>query len=265
MSKMNLSVFGVPTFCVITGASRGIGRSIAVNLSGKLDEESSMVITARNAQGLEETKRLIDSIATAVKVRVVAGDLGNSSALKTLINSIFEDVEPSKFKHAILINNAGTLGDVSKKMHEIHDDQQLQKYYFENITSAHMLTGNFITVFQKLPEIRKTVVQISSLAAIEPIPTWSMYCTAKAARDMLFSVLAKEEPTVRVLNYAPGPIDTQMLHTIIVNTQDENVRKMMKDVLEEGKTVKLEDTVAKLIKILDLDEFKSGSHIDYYD
>lgn len=47
--------------------------------------------------------------------------------------------------------------------------------------------------------------------------SWSLYCSAKAARDMLFKVLALEEAgTVQVLNYAPGPLDNKMQVIIII-------------------------------------------------
>jgi len=47
-------------------------------------------------------------------------------------------------------------------------------------------------------------VNISSLCALQPFRSWALYCSGKAARDMMFRVLAAEEPDVRVLNYAPG-------------------------------------------------------------
>ena len=54
------------------------------------------------------------------------------------------------------------------------------------------------------------VVNISSLAAVQPVKRWGLYCTGKAGRDMLFKVMAAEDPDIRVLNYAPGPLDTGM-------------------------------------------------------
>lgn len=54
-------------------------------------------------------------------------------------------------------------------------------------------------------------MNISSLCAREPFPSWALYCAAKAARDMLFRVLAVEEPGLRVLNYAPGEQSRSLL------------------------------------------------------
>lgn len=47
-------------------------------------------------------------------------------------------------------------------------------------------------------------MNVSSLCAMKPFKNWALYCSGKAARDMMFQVLALEEPDVRVLNYAPG-------------------------------------------------------------
>ena len=41
--------------------------------------------------------------------------------------------------------------------------------------------------------VSKTVINISSLAALQPFVTWGNYCAGKAARDALFKVLALEE------------------------------------------------------------------------
>ena len=59
------------------------------------------------------------------------------------------------------------------------------------------------------------IVNISSLAAVKPFETWSLYCTAKAARDMLYRVVAAEAVSadasrIKTISYAPGPCDTDM-------------------------------------------------------
>lgn len=60
------------------------------------------------------------------------------------------------------------------------------------------------------PSAAIEVINISSLCAVQPFKSWGLYCAGKAGRDMLFKVLAAEEPNVTVLNYAPGPLDNDM-------------------------------------------------------
>jgi sepiapterin reductase len=52
---------------------------------------------------------------------------------------------------------------------------------------------------------------------------YDSHCVGKAARDMLFKVLAEEEPTIRVLSYAPGPLKTGMLDEL-AHSFDDNIR-----------------------------------------
>lgn len=62
-------------------------------------------------------------------------------------------------------------------------------------------------------QARTTVINVSSLWAIEPAPSFGWYCTAKSAVDMFMAVAAEENknnPNLRFLNYAPGPLDTDM-------------------------------------------------------
>ncbi|KAL6458741.1 hypothetical protein MHYP_G00322130 [Metynnis hypsauchen] len=53
--------------------------------------------------------------------------------------------------------------------------------------------------------LQHTVVNISFLCALKAFPSWVLYCMGKAARDMIFQVLA-----ARQLKYAPGLLDTDM-------------------------------------------------------
>ena len=53
-----------------------------------------------------------------------------------------------------------------------------------------------------------------------------VYFTGKAARNMFFQTLAKEDPNVRVLNWAPGPMETDML-ALGRTCADAGIRQML--------------------------------------
>lgn len=73
------------------------------------------------------------------------------------------------------------------------------------------LNAVFMSMVRSLaPSAAIEVINISSLCAVQPFKSWGLYCAGKAGRDMLFRVLAAEEPNVTVLNYAPGPLDNDM-------------------------------------------------------
>lgn len=121
---------------------------------------------------------------------------------------------------------------------------------------------------------RLDVVNVSSLAAIKAFETWGVYCIGKAARDMLIQVIAVEVETtkaasngtiVKSLNYAPGPVDTDMQAEIRQTATVEEQRAFYTSMFEAGKLVTPSQTSAKLVSILERNEYQSGAHIDFYD
>jgi len=62
---------------------------------------------------------------------------------------------------------------------------ECDEYFRLNLISVLILNGLFVKNFTKT---EKTVVNISSLCAVQPFPSFSLYCTGKAARDMFFKV-----------------------------------------------------------------------------
>lgn len=105
--------------------------------------------------------------------------------------------------------NAASLGDVSRLATSFTDPREVDSYLSLNVSSALSLTAGLLGAFPQRPGLQRCVVNVSSLCALQPFPSWVLYCTGKAARNMMFQVLAKEEPDLRVLSYAPGTLDRQ--------------------------------------------------------
>lgn len=97
-----------------------------------------------------------------------------------------------------------SLGDVSRYTRSFTNMAEVDSYLSLNVSSSLCLTASVLQAFPQRPGLKRTVVNISSLCALQPFSSWVLYCTGKAARDMMFKVLAEEEPDVRVLSYAPG-------------------------------------------------------------
>jgi sepiapterin reductase len=118
---------------------------------------------------------------------------------------------------------------------------------------------------------------------LQPFDCWSMYCTGKAARDMYFKSLALEEhliesetsqtseppkiPRVKVLSYAPGPLDTDMQKEIREQMPETSsgLRKVFKEMHEEKKLVDPLESAKKLVGLLVEGKFVKGEHVDYFD
>ncbi|NWV63404.1 SPRE reductase, partial [Malurus elegans] len=200
------------TACVVTGASRGFGRSLARLLAPRLGPGSALLLLARFAEPLAELATELRAGATTgsdtgsggLRVQYVAADLGCEEGLRTASAAVRELLQDASFGRLLLVNNAGSLGDVSKSFLDLTDLHEINAYFSFNVGSALSLTCTALRAFGARPGCSRTVVNISSLCALQPFRSWGLYCSGKAARDMLFQVLALEEPGIRVLSYAPG-------------------------------------------------------------
>ncbi|XP_030006539.1 sepiapterin reductase a [Sphaeramia orbicularis] len=253
--------------CIITGASRGFGREAATQISRLVSPGSVLILVARSEDDLRTLQaELTESKAgkAGLVVRYVAADLGLMEGVESVVKAS-KEASSDNIEHLILINNAASLGDVSRFTREFTDMAEVNSYLSLNVSSSLCLTSSVLQAFPQRPRLQRTVVNISSLCALKPFPSWVLYCTGKAARDMMFKVLAEEEPTLRVLNYAPGPMDTHMQDEARVKTADLNVRKSFTRMAANGLLLSCEESCAKLMKLLRENTYESGAHIDVYD
>ncbi|XP_004691576.1 PREDICTED: sepiapterin reductase [Condylura cristata] len=251
--------------CVLTGASRGFGRALAPLLAPLLSPGSVLVISARSDEALRQLEAELNADRPSLRVERVPADLGTEAGLQQLLGALGKLVRPEGLQRLLLINNAGTLGDVSRGFVDLGDPAEVNNYWALNLTSALCLTSSILKAFRDSPGLSKTVINISSLCALQPFKGWALYCAGKAARDMMFQVLATEEPSVRVLSYAPGPLDTDMQHVARETSVDPELRKKLQELKTKGELVDCRMSAQKLLSLLQKDTFKSGAHIDYYD
>jgi sepiapterin reductase len=81
------------------------------------------------------------------------------------------------------------------------------------------------------------IVNVSSLLAIQPSSHWSFYASAKAARESLLMTIAKEEKDVRALNYAPGPLDNDMMQETINTLGNQEQRVFYRQLREQASDI----------------------------
>lgn len=253
--------WGRKSLVVVTGGSRGIGRSIAVEFARNLANGSTIVITGRNAGGLEETKQTIGAVAQGVTVikEVCDHSTASYSDYEELLkrNSKFT-VDPEK---VILVHNAATLGDPTRYAVSYNDAKEIDDYMHLNLTSIMLLTSAFLKYYATDSGPARVIINITSAAATNPFHGLGLYCCGKSAREQYLNVLAVENPSLKILHYSPGPVKTDMYAQVGKGVDElrEQVKGTWKDALTP------ETTVAKLIEILRLDKFESGARIDYFD
>ncbi|XP_065890280.1 sepiapterin reductase-like [Dysidea avara] len=255
-------MFTTKGFCLVTGASKGIGKSIAIQLATEWHEggaELDLMLLARDEAGLKHTEVEITSKAPSVRVVKVSCDLSDVSKL----DEVMSKMPAGQYDSFLLVHNAGTCPDTNRPLLGNEDGPGIQKHFAINFTSMVVLNSLLLT---KLESVKvKTVVYLSSPLSSFPMHGFGFYGALKAARDSYAKVLALENPSVRVLCYCPGPCDTEMYRTLRDVNYSEDVRKNITRSYENGQVLQPDTTTVKLVSILKANSFDSGQTIDYYD
>lgn len=257
------------TFFLISGASQGIGQQIAIECSRNLAPGSIVVLLARNLAGLNATSAKISSINTHITVTVMPIDLSRPTPNE--ISSIFDNAllnrNPTEFELAYIVHNVGTIGDITKMAHQLDDTAVWQQYYDINVFSVATLNARFMQVFANN---QKLCVNVTSKCSSVPYPSFALYCSSRAAREMYFKVLVAENHdlktggTLLVLNYSPGVCDTQMTVDVQNHSADAELRTNFEKMRTEASMITPQQTALKLIKILLAGVYHSGDYADYY-
>jgi len=183
--------------CLITGASRGIGRSSAIKLSEKFDR---MYLHGRDEKALSET---INEIGKKKEIIPLIYDFSNTDNVYQLVKAIKSD------RIDVLINNAGI--SIAKPFETLSlDDWNLLINI--NITAPFILTKELIN---KIPD-GGSIVNILSTASKRVFTDWSAYCMTKFALDGFMRTVREEVRNrgIRVINIYPGATDTDIWNDI---------------------------------------------------
>lgn len=184
---------------LITGASRGLGKTVAEFLASR---GFHLILTARGAAELTSVAEQLYQSGTTIVAR--PGDVDNPNHRRALV------AEAAKLGRLdLLFNNASTLGPTPMPA--------LVNYPLEQL--AHVLKINVLAplglVQEALPLLQQSrglVVNISSDAALGGYEQWGGYGASKAALDLISHTLANElrESNVGVVSVDPGDMRTQM-------------------------------------------------------
>jgi benzil reductase ((S)-benzoin forming) len=133
------------------------------------------------------------------------------------------DFNPGIASEVVLINNAGTLGEIGK-MGQITDESMEQGLTLNLITPA-VLTNRFLRQTKAVAG-RRTILNISSGASQNAYDGWGLYCSSKAGLDMLGATAALErkiagDSRTRIISVAPGILNTPMQAQIRKSSGDK--------------------------------------------
>jgi 3-oxoacyl-[acyl-carrier protein] reductase len=198
---------------LVTGASRGIGRAIALAL-GKAGAEV-IVNFVSNAERAEEVVREITS--QGGKASSLKFDVGNTEETQSAIDGVLKE----KKKISILVNNAGITRDGLMMRYNVDD---WDKVLDTNLRGAFVASQAVIRVMMK--ERKGAIIHISSIVGITGNAGQAAYCAAKAGLIGLTKSMAKElaSRNIRVNAVAPGYIATDMTESLTAE-QKEGILK----------------------------------------
>lgn len=184
---------------LVTGASRGIGYFLALELAKR---GAHVIAVARTVGGLEELDDAIRDVGgTATLVPL---DLTDMEAIDRLGGSIYERWG----KLDILVANAGVLGVISPIGHV--EAKTFNKVINVNLTSTWRLIRSLDPLLRKSDAGR--AILISSGAASSARAFWAPYAASKAGVEVMGRSWAEETQNMalRVNNVDPGPTRTAM-------------------------------------------------------
>ena len=180
---------------LITGAGRGIGRSIAIAFAQAGADR--LVFTARTAAQLDSGANEIKAISNQVEVITIPTDVANESEVDALFRGIQGKVD-------ILVNNAGT----SENFRPLAETETTDWWHTweVNVKGIYMLTTYFLKKYGSIG----TIINISSIGSTLTSPTFSAYQCGKTAVNRITHFIHTEYPNVRAFAYHPGGVKTEL-------------------------------------------------------
>jgi NAD(P)-dependent dehydrogenase (short-subunit alcohol dehydrogenase family) len=202
----------IPPVALITGASRGIGRAIALELAGlKYDivAISRNIKSANMRAATEELKSAIN--AEGASFLPIQADIGNLPSHKKILEEIQQYFE----RIHVLVNNAG-IGSIERK-----DVLDTSIESFDRVLSVNLRGTFFLTqaIARKMiadaepdPGYLPKIIFITSISAKISSPSRAEYCISKAGLSMAARIFADRltESGIKVHEIRPGIIDTDM-------------------------------------------------------
>jgi len=185
---------------IVTGASSGIGRQVALDFAAR---GARLVIAARRADRLAETAR--ECTARGGAVEAVVGDVAERTFVETLVPRALD-----RFGRVdVVVNNAGV--SKHKQIYQVTPDE------VDYVMRVNFLAAAYLTLAALPAMLRRGegwIVNISSGAGKIPPPRETVYAASKFAlngfSEGLWLDLAGSNVHVAVVNV--GPIDTEIWH-----------------------------------------------------
>ncbi|OPJ57677.1 SDR family oxidoreductase [Clostridium oryzae] len=216
--------------CIITGASRGIGKQIAIKMS-QTKNIDNFVIVSRNKKALDETYELMNKEKT---IKICAVDLENSEMIKEIIKEIAEEFGTIDY----LVNCAGYAEPQSLLETSV---ENWNKTFAVNVTSIFCIIKEVVKIMKKTGG---KILNIASTAGSSARPGWLAYAASKAAIISMSQTISAELKEYGIKTYciSPGRCATELRRVLAPNEdpstimQPEDVASVVRNLLSDMET-----------------------------
>jgi NAD(P)-dependent dehydrogenase (short-subunit alcohol dehydrogenase family) len=242
---------------LVTGASRGIGREVALRLAL---EGADVALVARTAAELQDTAAKLE--ATGQRALVLPIDIASLDDVRDLITKVEDHLGPV----AVLINNAAAPGPWGS-LWEV-DPAAWELYLRLNLSMPYRFCAAVLPAMINYGWGR--IVNVSSSAALVPTEGLGAYSVAKAGLNMLTKQLAAEltdYPGVSVVAFNPGSVDTG-LHVAARSQPEAAVGRRsfrtFRWLLETGRLQPVERPARVIVALASMPSTElSGQYVDF--
>ncbi|MCC2249316.1 3-oxoacyl-[acyl-carrier-protein] reductase [Virgibacillus sp. AGTR] len=222
---------------LVTGASRGIGRSIALELA-----KQGANVTVNYAGSEDKAKAVVEEIkAMGSNAFIVQADVADEASVKSMIKEVVSNFGSLD----ILVNNAGiTRDNLLMRMKEEEFDQVINT----NLKGVFVCTK--AVTRQMMKQRAGKIVNVASIVGVSGNPGQANYVAAKAGVIGLTKTTAKElaSRNIHVNAVAPGFISTDMTDALTDEQQKEMLAMIPLNKLGEP------EDVAKVVRFLASDD-----------
>jgi len=246
MTEMSLDLTG--SVALVTGGSRGLGKTIALEMAKK---GAKVVICGRKQDNLDQASE--DFREIGLDLMAETANVGRSDQVAAL----FQSVEEEFGKLDILVNNVG-MNILTPSVADV-DEGLWDKILETNLKGTFLASSRAVGLMKRGGGGK--IINITSVGARKSAQGMGVYCVAKAGVEMLTRVLAVElaKDNINVNAVAPCMIRTEFSKPFWTN---ESLLKEIEGTVPKGRIADTEDVVGAVLFLSSgLSDFITGEII----
>lgn len=181
MAKSGNGIFDSPVCVAVTGAGRGFGSALCMALVENLLPGSALLLLGRKLEDLRKTRDSTLAVSRQIEVHMYDSydcqSLDSQSGVKltAFLLDLRGTLQLRKISSMLLIHNAGTVGSPDTPS-SLLSYSTVSTYMDVNFSAMISTNNMFLDVFSNFCT---AIVQITSLCAVKPFKSLSLYCAGR--------------------------------------------------------------------------------------